>query len=156
MLIECPRCTARYEVADALIGPSGKSVRCAKCGTVWLAGRSPVAAADPPLQWPEPPRRPEGAEAPAPVPPPTTPAAPREEPALEELRAAQAAKGVAEDGGADMAARPRSLAAAAVIGWVATVAVLGAAGWGAYTYRDAVMQAWPPSERVYLALGLRS
>jgi hypothetical protein len=38
---------------------------------------------------------------------------------------------------------------------VATVLFLGAAGWGGYAYRDAVMQAWPPSERVYLALGLR-
>jgi hypothetical protein len=43
-----------------------------------------------------------------------------------------------------------------VIGWIATAAILGSACWGAYAYREAVMQAWPPSERVYLALGLRS
>jgi predicted Zn finger-like uncharacterized protein len=157
MLIECPRCVARYEVADGLIGPAGKSVRCAKCGMVWVAGRSPVAEPEAPLQWPEPPRRaagPEAQEAPSPPPPP--PAEPREDPALAELRAAQAAKGAPEDDAIGATARRRSLVAAAVIGWLATIAVLGSAGWGAYAYREAVIEAWPPSERVYLALGLRS
>lgn len=162
MLIECPRCAARYDVAAALIGPAGKSVRCAKCGNVWLA-RLPEdaqAPAEPPPQWPEPPQRAGGSIQPGDIPAPPVEA---EDPALAELRAAQQVRG--GKGGAGFAqfptpsqpseaTRPR-FAAAAAIGWVVTLIVLGAAGWAGYTYRDAVVQAWPPSERIYLALGLR-
>jgi predicted Zn finger-like uncharacterized protein len=35
MLISCPNCSARYLVADTVIGPSGRRVRCASCKTVW-------------------------------------------------------------------------------------------------------------------------
>jgi predicted Zn finger-like uncharacterized protein len=153
MLIQCPRCMARYEVADGLIGPAGKNVRCAKCGMVWLAGRSPVAAPEEPLHWPEPPRREAALEPPASSPPP---AGPRADPAPGGIRAAPAARpGPARADDAAPAAA-RSLVPAAVAGWVATVLVLGAAGWGALAHREAVIAAWPPSERVYLALGLRS
>ncbi|WP_144186507.1 zinc-ribbon domain-containing protein [Elioraea rosea] len=154
MIIECPRCSARYDVAESLIGAAGKSVRCAKCGNVWLARRD-MQDADAPVQWPEAPQRPARAEA-SEIPPSPEPA---EDEALAEFREAQEGKGgfarfpTPPDG--PPAARPR-LGGAATIGWVATILVLGAAGWGAYAYRDAVVQAWPPSERVYLALGLRS
>ena len=40
-------------------------------------------------------------------------------------------------------------------GWVLTVLVLAGTGWAGYARRDAVMHVWPPSERVYAALGLR-
>jgi hypothetical protein len=40
------------------------------------------------------------------------------------------------------------------LGWVCTLAVLVLVLWGAYARRDAVMQAWPPSTRLYAALGL--
>jgi predicted Zn finger-like uncharacterized protein len=159
MLIECPRCTARYEVADGLIGAAGKSVRCAKCGNVWLARRLAEAEDDAPLQWPESPRRPGRDEAMA-----DAPAEAAEDPALAEFRAAQdeAAKpgfarfpGTPADAAvAGEAVARKRVASAALIGWVATVLVLGAAAWGSYAYRDAVIAAWPPSERVYLALGL--
>lgn len=173
MIIECPRCASRYEVADGLIGPAGKSVRCAKCSNVWLAKAVDAAEAVPPPQWPEPPQRSGGAFAAeftaAPEPP--------EDPALAEFRAGQrgeperpegasAGKGAgkSEAGGfarfpdlpaPTQTARPR-LAGAAAIGWAATVLVLAAGAWGAYAWRDAVMEAWPPSQRVYLALGLGS
>ena len=45
--------------------------------------------------------------------------------------------------------------AGAVLGWLATVAVLAAIGWAAVTWRTDVIAAWPPSQRVYAALGLR-
>ncbi|WP_291298385.1 zinc-ribbon domain-containing protein [Elioraea sp.] len=165
MIIECPRCTSRYEVADGLIGPAGKSVRCAKCSNVWLA--RPVGEADtaPPPQWPEAPQR-AGGSFPTEI--PVTPEPP-EDPALAEFRDAQRP----ESGGSGMAGkkegggfarfpdpsepppppRPR-LGGAATIGWAVTVILLGAGAWAAYSWRDAVMEAWPPSQRVYLALGL--
>ena len=36
MIIECPACTTRYDI-KAELPPEGRSVRCAKCGTVWRA-----------------------------------------------------------------------------------------------------------------------
>ena len=40
------------------------------------------------------------------------------------------------------------------IAWVLSIAVLGAAAWGAYARRGDVVRVWPPSERAYLALGI--
>ncbi len=36
MIIECPACTTRYDI-KAELPPNGRTVRCAKCGTVWRA-----------------------------------------------------------------------------------------------------------------------
>jgi predicted Zn finger-like uncharacterized protein len=54
MLITCPNCAARYLVADTVIGPSGRRVRCAACQQVWHqtagaqdAKRDIVRASDP-------------------------------------------------------------------------------------------------------------
>ncbi|MBT3070714.1 zinc-ribbon domain-containing protein [Rhodomicrobium sp. Az07] len=44
MIIECPACTTRYDI-KATLPPEGRSVRCAKCGTVWRA--MPDAAEEP-------------------------------------------------------------------------------------------------------------
>ena len=38
MKITCPDCSTSYEVSDAALGPSGRSVKCARCGTRWHAG----------------------------------------------------------------------------------------------------------------------
>ena len=37
MQIVCPNCTTSYQIADAAIGANGRSVRCVRCQTVWLA-----------------------------------------------------------------------------------------------------------------------
>ena len=36
MIIECPACATRYDI-KATLPPEGRTVRCAKCGTVWRA-----------------------------------------------------------------------------------------------------------------------
>jgi len=154
MLIECPRCKARYQVADELIGAAGKKVRCGRCGTVWLAGAPPFAPPEEPLHWPEPPPRREGALEPAEAPAP--PPAPHEAPARRGMGDVPAPRLEQAPTGEAAQARPRSLVLAALAGWVATVLVLGAAAWWALAHREAVIAAWPPSERVYLALGLGS
>lgn len=40
------------------------------------------------------------------------------------------------------------------LGWVASILVLALLIWGGYTYRNDVMRVWPPSQRLYAALGL--
>jgi len=48
MIIECPACTTRYDI-KATLPPEGRTVRCAKCGTVWRATPEPVEEPSPAL-----------------------------------------------------------------------------------------------------------
>ena len=41
-----------------------------------------------------------------------------------------------------------------LLAWAASLAVLGALIWAMIAWRADVMRAWPPSERLYAALGL--
>src|SRR5215510_12762155 len=41
MQIVCPNCATRYDVQPAAIGAEGRSVRCARCRTVWHATPEP-------------------------------------------------------------------------------------------------------------------
>jgi hypothetical protein len=45
---------------------------------------------------------------------------------------------------------------AVLLGWVASVMVWGLVIWAGYAYRAEIMNAWPPSQRLYAALGLGS
>jgi len=80
MIITCPSCQARYPVDAAAFAPSGRKVRCKKCGHVWrqapLESETSYAAA-PAVQselglqpqQPAPARAPQAEPAPEPVPP---------------------------------------------------------------------------------------
>jgi predicted Zn finger-like uncharacterized protein len=136
--IVCPSCGARYDVAAGMIAPPGRKVRCARCGTVWLA-RPEKAAEERPPQWPEPPPRvrkvgEEALRARA-VPPPVAAPATAD-----------------EEAPAPPAARPRGSGAA--IGWAITLVLLAGAGYGAVAYAQAVIEAWPASARLYALLGI--
>jgi len=137
MRIECPSCQAAYKVPDTLIG-GGRTVRCARCGNEWAPG-GPVTAPEPIVA------------APPPAPPPPEP---RHLPHLPATLVAPEREGARPLEPVPAPKRARSGWAPALIGWLATIVILAGAGWAAYTYRDAVMLTWPPSMRVYDALGL--
>ena len=70
-VIICPACNTRFETA-AVIPPTGRKVRCSKCGNVWQAMAVVEPAKPTVITSPTPPVEPR----PAPVPPRPAPAAP--------------------------------------------------------------------------------
>jgi predicted Zn finger-like uncharacterized protein len=133
MRIVCPICSATYEVRDDLLVP-GRSVRCSRCGEEW----SPAPLAPPPAPEtasPEIVGEPRVEVARLDVPPP----APRLT-AMERLASHPAPL-----------PRPnRGLIAA----WVASLLLLILIGAGAVIWRAGVMHVWPPSTRLFDAIGL--
>lgn len=145
MRTACPGCQATYEVPDALIG-AGRMLRCAKCGQDWLAtGTAPPPEPTTPPESPPPPAtgpRPAAQDPPHGDLPPPTPALRRApqliDPPLPDPWNPRASRGAV---------------AALWAAWVASGLLLGALVVGAWVYREPIMQAWPPSARVYLLLG---
>jgi len=46
MILTCPECSTRYMAKDGTIGPNGRSVKCARCDSVWfVSGTDPDALA---------------------------------------------------------------------------------------------------------------
>ncbi|MBL4756969.1 MAG: zinc-ribbon domain-containing protein [Rhizobiales bacterium] len=39
MILTCPECTTSYEADDALLGPTGRKVKCHNCGNIWMVIR---------------------------------------------------------------------------------------------------------------------
>ena len=141
MRIVCPSCAATYDVPDTRLA-SIRVVRCARCEEEW----SPSGAPAPPAQADQPP----AAQAGQPASPPAQ--------ALQAL-ADPPASAPATSGPA--AAKPRwrpewrfarmALPAA----WAASILLLICLAWASYAWRAGVMAGWPPSERVYGALGIQ-
>lgn len=58
MILTCPNCAKRYQIADGTIGSAGRTVRCAACGHGWhqaAPAEEPERAAVAPLPDPLPP-----------------------------------------------------------------------------------------------------
>jgi predicted Zn finger-like uncharacterized protein len=158
--IACPSCGARYDVAAGVIGPGGKNVRCARCGEVWLA-RPEGEEAERPAQWPEPPpprvRDPGEEPRPRPEARPGSYTESRTESALPPMRPApppRTAPAWTEPEPAPVPVRKRRAGAGALVAWAATLVLLAGAGYGAVTYPQAVIEAWPASARLYAMLGM--
>ncbi|MCA3307040.1 MAG: zinc-ribbon domain-containing protein [Roseomonas sp.] len=137
MQIECPSCSAGFEVPERLLRDRTRPLRCSQCRTVF-----PMPA----LPMPEP--EPAARRAPEP-PPPRAVEEPPPAPVIKELRpepepAAETPPEAANE------ASSRGLRAA----WAASIALLIGGGLAAIIKRDVVMEAWPPAARLFAALGL--
>lgn len=135
MIITCPSCSTRFVVAPAAIGKTGRRVRCAKCRHVWFA----------------------------------EPAGPDHEIAPEKVirddqgaAAGTSAPGGAEEGSAEDILRGRKLpkrtqlpaipsaqSRPLIIGWIALAIFIGGTVAAMMIWRDAIVDAWPASERLY-------
>lgn len=128
--IVCPSCAAAYDVAEAALAP-GRAVRCARCGVEW----APVAAVE------------------QPDPPIAVPPAPSD-PIQDESAHPASPGGTAEPVARNRMALPAPPDTKLLAAWLASVLLLLLLAWGAYAGRASIMAAWPPSERLYRALGV--
>lgn len=131
MQVSCPGCGAVYEVPDSVLASGGRRLRCASCATEWAP--SVGAAVLPPPNLPEP-------EAPEGHPEDPEPQLPMlvATPPLVQVRPEQ-----------------RSDTALVAASWGASIVALAAFALAAYLFRGAVQSAWPPSQVLYAALGLK-
>jgi predicted Zn finger-like uncharacterized protein len=147
MILTCPQCSTRYQTDAAKFQPSGRNVRCAKCGHVWHqdapapepdAADDIVAAKAPP----EPVAAPIIQQAvDAPVPQAFTPNPPI---SRERIQAPSAA--------------PSNLPMRLAIGggWLGLIAIVLLIGWSALRFREQIATAWPQSASLYSAVGLKA
>ena len=146
MRIVCPSCSAAFEVPELRLMP-GQAVRCARCGTDWmpLAGPESAAESEPTMvmQAAKPAKQP----LPAPGPEPTVVF----QPALLMQDAPPAGKRTPIHDGLNLAA---AAGPALIASWAVSIAAVAGLVWAAVAWRGDVMNAWPPSERLYMALGL--
>ena len=143
MRIVCPTCAAAYDVPDSKLAGGTRKVRCARCATEWAAGGMTVA-----------PLPPDDMDA-AFRPPPKPAADPhgRPEPRLKPLRPRMEPRFVVPDEPPEALA-PQRRGVIGLVAWVLTLVLLAGGCAAAVQWRAQVMAAWPPSERVFAALGL--
>jgi len=133
MILTCPACATRYQADEAKFPPSGRQVRCAKCGQVW--------------HQPGPSAAPESDVA-VPVPDPVQAA----EPSVSRARAFMPTAAVPEEQGEPFA---RGAMVAVVAGWIGLIALIAAIGYAAMRYRQEIAVIWPQSAGVYSAMGIK-
>ena len=130
MRLTCPSCAATYEVPDTL-RPARRRIRCSACGMEWVAEPDETQAdalmPEPPPPAPEPMRAPPPPEARSSLFQPPRMTAPPPPP-------------------------PRS--AGLVVAWIVSLLVLIGLAAGGYTERATIMRVWPPSARLFTALGV--
>jgi predicted Zn finger-like uncharacterized protein len=135
MILTCPQCATRYQTEAASFQPSGRRVRCAKCGHVWFQeAPEPAEVEIAPEPAPEPPRPQRAAY--------VAPAAVAEETFEEEEAKPQ----------------PRALPLGKLAlagGWLGLIGVVLVIGWAAVSYRQQIATIWPQSSSLYSALGLK-
>ena len=152
MRVACPECSAAYELPPALAARlgEGRPLRCARCGHTWAPGpaeAAPAAAPPPPAPDLEP-SPPDGPAWPTllasiPQPAPAAPVPPAAPPGRGAALLARLPRLPADRAGATLAAA-----------WAASVLLLAGGALAAWHWRVAIVEAWPPAARAFLALGL--
>jgi predicted Zn finger-like uncharacterized protein len=152
MILTCPSCRTRYQADAARFVPSGRNVRCAKCGQVWFqpAPEQELASDQ------------------------ETEAAAPDAMASETLASSDvaAAANLGDFGAADFTTartaaedkpkQPEKIVErrhwmpqpAQIAGWAALILMVVGIGWSAVQYRQTIANLWPESASVYAALGM--
>ena len=140
MILTCPQCATRYQVDAEKFPPTGRNVRCAKCGHVWhQLGPTPEPDPDVEIVVHELPPRPPPAEsdlrdaAHAPM----SSMRPASQEVDRESTGSSWLRGIAVAGG-----------------WLFLVVLVLAIGWGAFAFRDDIATWLPQTSSLYAAVGL--
>jgi predicted Zn finger-like uncharacterized protein len=134
MILTCPACSTRFTVDAAALGTTGKRVRCGSCKHVWHQAPPAVEVED---------------EAPPPM-----PKAVAAEPAASTPRVdAEGAPLHPPISSARTPRQPRRTGSAGLAWSLLALVVILVVG-GSVVGKDAIMEAWPESERLYAAFGM--
>ncbi len=155
MRIDCPACAAAYDVPASVVA-APRTLRCARCGTDFVAPPSPAPAlptpALPKSALPAPALH--ASAAPGSEPPPAQAAVPQGVANPPAMRAADTER-LAHSDMAEAEAPPAGggRVAAVLAAWALSLALLAGGAWAGVARRDAVMRSFPASNRLYAALG---
>ena len=152
MRIDCPSCAASYDVPDAKLA-GRKTVRCVRCGHQWVPGPVPAPGDLPPAAPPSPEPRPDLDRRDSDRRDSDRRDSDRHDPERADRGPAQ----TVADAGRSRLASPVTPSPGRVglrLAWAASGLVLAMALAAAFVWRAEVVRAWPPSLRVYAALGL--
>lgn len=131
MILTCPNCASRYFVDDAKLGAAGKQVRCAACGTKWLAKAPEPLDLDPEIL--------------------AEPIAETVDPAPEAEKPSDLAKGFRDRVRAEKLDREAKATGVIWAGMGAFLIVLAAAS---LLFRSSVVELWPRTAGAYASIGL--
>lgn len=148
MRVACPSCSAVYDIPDRMLA-AGRAVRCARCQHQWVPQAAEPPAVEPPATQPpatQPPPRPAPAE--------PEPAFVAAEPPVRTAEAGPPAISAMDRLAMEAKPLPGESRGPLRTAWAASVLLLILAAGAAYVWRAPLMEAWPPSHRVYAALGL--
>ncbi len=155
MILTCPACDTRYSVDPNSLLPSGRTVRCAKCGNSWTEmppGDMPRSVEAPMMA-----SAPRMARAAPPPPPGDEPDEDVEVPSIEEMTVEaerplfrpRSAKSPSKKAPAK---KERNLGP--LIAWGSFVVVVGGLVAGVVLARGMIMDLWPPATQLYELVGL--
>lgn len=152
MILTCPSCGTRYSVDAAKFPPTGRNVRCAKCGHSWhQAGEMPEPASEPEPRITAAPASSAGQES------PSIAAYNDDVASVAAPFAPESASPSRSFGPAIIEQKPRQAMGpriAVVAGWAGLIALVLLIAFAAVRYRQDIATIWPQSAGVYSSLGL--
>jgi len=137
MILTCPECTTRYQADAANFPPSGRDVRCAKCGHVWRQ-LPPEPEPEAVVVEPEP-----------------------EAPPAHSFEAVPQAQAYVQAPALDVPLErtpkrpstwPRRIGLG--LGWAGLALIVLSIGMAASLYRQQIVEAWPQTASLYAKLGM--
>ena len=168
MIITCPSCSARYDVAAAGFSPAGRKVRCAKCGENWHQEPEELAVDDVITEEVEaaPEAETSAPEASAPPPVHNEPdvepdleddiacAEPDPEPVAKPVKKAAAKKPPKKKSPKKKTPKAKRSAGqklAVAAGWTLLALFVGGTAYGFSSYKTDIVRLWPATATLYAA-----
>lgn len=153
MIITCPECATRYKTTEDAIGPNGRTVRCASCATTWFVPAPSAELTMDALTLADNERQDMVAE-----PKISTPVA---TPTVDQPHDTNETRGSVVKAGAhvdmrqktDRRRRNRRLRGILAI-WLVPLSILAAGAYGAYHFRQDIVQKHPKAATLYKAVGV--